>query len=32
MCKILVEAGSDITILDSNHKTAAHYAKKYNKN
>jgi hypothetical protein len=27
MCKLLVEAGSDIYIQDSLHKTAAHYAK-----
>jgi ankyrin repeat protein len=27
MCKLLVEAGSDVFIQDSLHKTAAHYAK-----
>ena len=32
MCKILIEAGCDIIHMDSNNKTAAHYAKKYNNN
>ncbi len=32
MCKILIEAGCDIIHQDSNNKTAAHYAKKYNNN
>lgn len=32
MCKILIEAGCDIIHMDSNNKTAAHYAKKVNHN
>lgn len=32
MCKILIEAGCDVLHMDSNNKTAAHYAKKYNNN
>lgn len=32
MCKILIEAGCDLSVNDSAHKMAAHYAKKYSKN
>lgn len=32
MCKLLIEAGCDITHQDSAHKTAAFYAKKNGKN
>ena len=31
MCKILIEAGCDLMIQDSLHKSAHHYAKKNNK-
>lgn len=30
MCKILIEAGCDISHQDLNHKNASHYAKRYN--
>ena len=30
MCKILVENGCDLTIMDTNNKMAAHLAKKQN--
>jgi hypothetical protein len=32
MCRILIEAGCDLSLQDSSHKMASHYAKKYNKN
>lgn len=32
MCKILIEAGCDLSHQDSAHRMAAHYAKKYGKN
>jgi ankyrin repeat protein len=32
MCKLLIEAGCDISHQDSSHKTAAFYAKKFGKN
>lgn len=32
MCRILVESGCDLSHLDSSHKMASHYAKKYGKN
>jgi hypothetical protein len=32
MCKILIEAGCDLALQDTNHKLASHYAKKYGKN
>ncbi|CAM6001199.1 unnamed protein product [Sphagnum balticum] len=32
MCKILIEAGCDLSVNDSAHKMAYHYAKKYGKN
>ena len=32
MCKILIDAGCDLTHQDLSHKMASHYAKKYNKN
>lgn len=32
MCKILIEAGCDLSHNDSSHKMASHYAKKYGKN
>jgi hypothetical protein len=32
MCKILIEAGCDLSHQDSAHKMANHYSKKYGKN
>ena len=32
MCKILIEAGCDLSHQDTSHKMASHYAKKYTKN
>jgi ankyrin repeat protein len=32
MCKMLIEAGCDISHQDSSHKMAGHYAKRYGKN
>lgn len=32
MCKILIEAGCDISHQDLNHKNASHYAKRYGNN
>lgn len=32
MCKILIEAGCDVSHQDTSHKIASHYAKKYGKN
>lgn len=32
MCKILIEAGCDLSLQDSAHRMASHYAKKYAKN
>ncbi len=32
MCKIIIEAGGDLSIQDTMHKMASHYAKKYGKN
>ena len=32
MCKVLIEAGCDLSHQDTSHKMASHYAKKYTKN
>ncbi len=32
MCKMLIEAGCDLSHQDTSHKLASHYAKKYSKN